>query len=255
MSTKLFDLTGKNVLITGSARGLGLALGTGLAEAGARFIVSDVNAAAAEESAENLRKRGLQAVTCNFDVTSDDAVKAAIDKIETEIGPLDILVNNAGINLRGSLEEMELSTWQKVIDINLTAVWRVGKFAAQRMIPRRRGKIINIASLMTFGGRPTTGPYTATKTAIAGLTRAMTVDWAQHNLQINAIGPGYFLTEMTKPLAENPEFDSWVKMRTPAKRWGEPKELVGLAVFFASAASDFVTGQVVYVDGGWTSNL
>ncbi|MCE5230386.1 SDR family oxidoreductase [bacterium] len=255
MSIQLFDLTGKNVLITGSARGLGLAIGTGLAEAGAQFIISDVNAEGAEKSAAELRARGLKATTCNFDVTSDEAVKNAIDKIEKEIGTLDILVNNAGVNLRGALEEMELATWQKVIDINLTAVWRVSKFAAQKMIPRKRGKIINIASLMTFGGRPTTGPYTATKTAIAGLTRAMTVEWAQHNIQINAIGPGYFLTDMTKPLADNPEFDGWVKMRTPAKRWGLPKELVGLAIFYASSASDFVTGQVCYVDGGWTSNL
>lgn len=255
MSTKLFDLTGKNCLITGSARGLGLALGTGLAEAGAHFIISDVNAAQADESCEKLRSRGLQASVCNFDVTSEDGVKNAVAKIESEIGPIDILVNNAGVNLRDPLETMDIGKWQKVIDINLTAVWRVSKYTAQRMIPRKAGKIINIASLMTFGGRPTTGPYTATKTAIAGLTRAMTVEWAQHNIQINAIGPGYFLTDMTKPLADDPQFDSWVKLRTPAKRWGLPEELVGLAIFYASNASNFVNGQVCYVDGGWTSNL
>ena len=255
MSVKLFDLSGKNALVTGSGRGLGLAIGTGLAEAGAKLIVSDINAELAEQSAAALRARGLKAATCNFDVTKESAVEAAIDRIEKEHGSLDILVNNAGINLRGSLEELPVETWSKVIDLNLTAVWLVSKHAAKRMIARKQGKIINIASLMTFGGRPSTGAYTASKTAIAGLTRAMTVDWAQHNIQINAIGPGYFMTDMTKTLADNPEFDAWVKMRTPAKRWGLPEELVGLAIFYASKASDFVTGQVRYGDGGWTSNL
>ncbi len=255
MSNPLFDLSGKNALVTGSGRGLGLAIGTGLAEAGARLIISDINEQLAEASAAALRERGLKAVTCNFDVTQDEAVAAAMAKIEAEIGPLDILVNNAGINLRGPLESQETDAWMKVMELNVNSVWRVAKYGVRGMIERRRGKIINIASLTTFGARPGIGAYNTSKTAVAGLTRSMAVDWTQHNIQANAIGPGYFITEMTQVLADDPNFDSWVKLRTPAKRWGRPEELVGAAVFLASPASDFVSGQVVYVDGGWTANL
>jgi gluconate 5-dehydrogenase len=234
---------------------LGLAIGTGLAEAGARLILCDIDEGAVEQRRKELEGRGLKVAACNFDVTNEDQVSAAVERIEGEIGPLDILVNNAGINLRMPLEETPQEKWRAVIDLNLNAVWLVSKHAVRGMIQRRRGKIINIASLLTFAARPTIGAYTASKTAVAGLTRAMTVEWAKHNVQINAIAPGYFLTEMTRPLAENPELNNWVMMRTPAGRWGKPEELVGLAIFYASAASDFVTGQVVYVDGGWTANL
>ncbi len=255
MSTKLFDLTGKTALITGSGRGLGCAIARGMGAAGARIVFNDINEELVQNTVADCTACGLDATCCNFDVTKEESVKAGIGKIEKEVGPIDILVNNAGMQRRGPLEEISEEDWQAVIDLNLTAVWRVAKFAVRGMIERKQGKIINIASLMSFGGRPTTGPYTASKGGVALLTKAMTVEWAQHNIQVNAIGPGYFHTDMTQALVDNPEFDAWVKMRTPAKRWGKPEELIGLAIFCASSASDFVTGQVVYVDGGWTSNL
>jgi gluconate 5-dehydrogenase len=255
MSTKLFDLSGKNVLVTGSGQGLGLAIGTGLAEAGARLILSDINTELVAQRVGELEARGLKCASGNFNVTEEQAVSEGIDKIERDIGPIDILVNNAGMQRRGPLEEISEEDWKAVIDLNLTAVWRVSKFAVRGMIERKSGKIINIASLMAWGGRPTTGPYTASKGGVLLLTKAMTVEWAEHNVQVNAIGPGYFLTEMTQKLADDPKFDGWVKMRTPARRWGDPKELIGAAIYLSSEASSFVTGQIIYVDGGWVSNL
>lgn len=167
----------------------------------------------------------------------------------------DILVNNAGINLRGKLEEISKETWDTVLATNLTGPWLVARAFVPGMIRKGGGKVINIASLMSFGGREGTGPYTASKGGIALLTKAMTVEWARHNIQCNAIAPGYFLTEMTRSLKDDPKFDGWVRLRTPAERWGDPRELTGCLVFLSSAASGFVNGQVIYVDGGWSSKL
>lgn len=255
MSSPLFDLSGRNALVTGSSRGLGRAIGAGLAQAGARLIVNGTDAGRVAEAVAELGARGLAAVAAPFDVTDERQVAEAIDRIEREIGPIDILVNNAGIQRRGPLEQIDEADWQAVIDLNLTAVWRVAKFAARGMIGRGRGRIINIASLMSFAGRATTGPYTASKGGVAMLTKAMSVEWARHGINVNALAPGYFLTDMTRKLAQDPEFDGWVRMRTPAERWGEPRELVGPAVFLASEAASFVNGQVLYVDGGWSAKL
>ncbi|HTB80656.1 MAG TPA: SDR family NAD(P)-dependent oxidoreductase [Opitutaceae bacterium] len=246
----LFDLTGRTALITGSSQGLGLALARGLGQAGAALVLNGRNKEKLAATAAQLRGEGLRVMTAVFDVTDDPAVEREVARIEAEVAPIDILVNNAGIQRRAPLEQVEVAVWREVLDTNLTSAFLVARQVARRMIPRRAGKIINICSLMSELGRATTGPYTAAKGGLKMLTRAMAVEWAKHNLQVNGIGPGYFMTELTKPLVENPEFNQWVCQRTPAARWGQPHELVGAAVFLASPAADFVNGQIIYVDGG-----
>jgi len=250
MSSRLFDLTGRTALVTGSSRGLGFAIAQGLAEAGAAIVLNGSDAARLAEPAAALRRQGHTVHEAAFDVTQEDAVVAAFARLDAQGIQVDVLFNNAGINLRGPILEMPVANWQKVIDTNLTSAFLVGREAARRMVPRGRGKIVNTGSLMSALARATTAPYTAAKGGIKMLTQAMTAEWAEHGIQVNAIGPGYMLTEMTKPLAENPEFDGWVKKRTPSRRWGRPEELIGTAVFLASSASDYVNGQIIYVDGG-----
>ena len=254
MNPPLFDLSGRTALVTGSSRGLGLALARGLGQAGAGLVLNGRDEERLKESAAGLRAEGLRVAAAAFDVTDDAAVKREIARIEAEIGPIGILVNNAGIQRRAPLEQVELGVWREVIDTNLTSAFIVGRHVARAMIARRSGKIINICSLMSEIGRPTIGPYTAAKGGLKMLTRAMAVEWARHNLQVNGIGPGYFETELTRPLRENAEFDKWVCQRTPAARWGRPSELAGAAVFLASAASDFVNGQILFVDGGFLAS-
>jgi gluconate 5-dehydrogenase len=251
----LFDLNGRTALITGSSQGLGLALARGLAQAGARVVLNGRGEKKLSAAADALRREGANVGIAAFDVTDGAACAKAVERIETEIGPLDILVNNAGIQRRAPLEQVEEKIWREVLDTNLTSAFLVARAVAPRMIARRAGKVINICSLMSEVGRATTGPYTAAKGGLKMLTRAMAVEWARHGLQVNAIGPGYFATELTKPLVENPEFNAWVCQRTPAGRWGKPEELVGTAVFLASAASNFVNGQILYVDGGMLASL
>ena len=246
----LFDLTGRTALVTGSSQGLGLSFARGLAQAGAALVLNGRDEKKLAATADVLRAEGLRVATAAFDVTNGAAAMREIARIETDVAPIDILVNNAGIHRRAPLEEMTEAQWREVIDTNLTSAFLVARALAPRMIARRAGKIINVCSLMSEIGRPTTGNYAAAKGGLKMLTRAMAVEWAKHNLQINGIGPGYFATELTKPLVENPEFNAWVCKRTPAGRWGQPEELVGAAVFLASRASDFVNGQILYVDGG-----
>jgi len=255
MSCELFELTGKNALITGSSRGLGLAMARGLAAAGAHVILSATNQDLLEQRRSEFAEAGHGVSVYPFDVTEEEQVAEAVSAIEHEVGPLHVLVNNAGITRRGPLDALDPADWQEVIDINLTSVWRVSRHATRAMVERRTGKVINIASLTSFAARPTTGAYTASKGAVAALTRAMAVEWTPYNVQVNAIAPGYFATDLTAPLVADEDFTNWVKLRTPANRWGDPAELVGPAVFLASDASNFVSGQVLYVDGGWTANL
>jgi gluconate 5-dehydrogenase len=246
----LFDLEGRVALITGSSRGLGLVLARGLGEAGARVLLNGRDARRLEAAVETLRGEGLSVEGYQCDITDDDAVRSITAVIEREVGVVDILVNNAGIQIRNSLEEFAEEDWQRIFDINVGGAFHMTKYVVRGMLQRGRGKIINICSLQSELGRRTIAPYAATKGALKMLTRAMAVEWAERNIQVNAIGPGYFITDVTRPLAENPEFDAWLKARTPAHRWGDPKELVGAALFLASEASSFVNGQVIYVDGG-----
>ncbi len=253
-SSSLFDLTGRTALITGSSQGLGFALARGLAAAGASIVLNGRDEKKLAAAADTLRT-AAKVSTAAFDVTDGAACARAVARIEAEFAPIDILVNNAGIHRRAPLAQMEETQWREVIETNLTSAFLVARAVGPRMIARGRGKIINICSLMSEIGRPTTGNYAAAKGGLKMLTRAMAVEWAKHGLQVNAIGPGYFATELTKSLVENPEFNQWVCQRTPAGRWGKPEELVGTAVFLASGASDFVNGQIVYVDGGMLAAL
>lgn len=255
MSLSLFSLANKTALVTGSSRGLGYAMAGGLAEAGATIILNGVDVGRLEQTAAALRDRGFPVRTAGFDVTDEEAVITAFDGFDAEGIEVDILVNNAGIQLRKPIVELSTGEWQKVMDTNLTSAFVVGREAAKRMIARKRGKIINIGSLTSELARATVAPYTVAKGGIKMLTRAMTAEWAEHGIQINAIGPGYMLTDMNEALTSNPQFDAWVKSRTPARRWGRPEELVGTAVFLASSASDYVCGQIIYVDGGMISVL
>ena len=250
MSSDLFDLTGRTALITGSSRGLGLVLARGLAQAGATVVLNGRHQAKLAEAVAALEADGLAASGCAFDVTDAASIDRGVGRIEAGVGPIDILVNNAGIQRRGPLESLDEADWREVMETNLTGPFLVSRRVVGGMIERERGKIINICSLMSELGRQTTGNYAASKGGLKMLTRAMAVEWARHNIQANGIGPGYFLTEMTRQLADDPQFNAWICRRTPAARWGHPTELVGAAVFLASAASDFVNGHVLYVDGG-----
>ena len=255
MPQSLFDLTGTCVLITGSSRGLGLVLARGLCQAGARTIINGRDARRVAASTADLSAEGFDARGYPFDVTDVAAVGQAVTQIETECGAIDVLINNAGIQRRGALVDIADSAWREVLEVNLTAPFQAARCVARGMIERRAGKIINICSLMSEVSRPTVAAYAAAKGGLKMLTRSMAVEWAQYNIQANAIGPGYFLTDMTRPLAEDAEFDAWVRARTPAGRWGRPEELVGPAVFLASGASNFVNGQILYVDGGMLAAL
>ncbi|MBS1156566.1 MAG: short-chain dehydrogenase/reductase [Proteobacteria bacterium] len=252
----LFDLSGRTALITGSVRGIGYALAEGLAAEGATVIVNSRQQAAVDEAVAKLQAKGYQARGLALDVSDEAAVIAAFEQLDQDGVEVDILINNAGIQFRKPMVELELKDWQRVIDTNLTSAFIVGKEAAKRMIARGRGgKIINIGSLTSEAARPTIAPYTAAKGGIKMLSRAMAAEWAQFNIQANSIGPGYILTDMNEALVNNPEFDAWVKSSNPAKRWGRPEELIGTAVYLASSASNYVNGQIVYVDGGWLSVL
>ncbi len=255
MSTALFDLSGRRALVTGSSQGIGLSLALGLGRAGAGIVLNGRDAGKLDGAVAELRKEGIAAEAAAFDVSDAAAVKAGVDRIEAEIGPLDILVNNAGIQRRGPLEDYSVETWHELMRINLDSVFYVGQAVARHMIGRKRGKIINIASLQSEAARYSIAPYTASKGAVKNLTKGMCTDWARHGLQVNGIGPGYFATPLNQALIENPEFDAWLKNRTPAGRWGRVEELQGAAIFLASAASDFVNGQILYVDGGVLATL
>jgi gluconate 5-dehydrogenase len=256
MSTlPLFDLTGRRAFITGSSRGIGLAYAYAVAEAGAEVVLNSRKAEDVDKAVEQMRSDGFKASGYAFDVADPASVEEHIARMEAELGPIDILFNNAGIQRRTPLEDFPIETWREVMAINLDAVFYVGQAVAKRMIPRRRGKIINTCSLGSEIARATISPYVASKGAVKMLTKAMCVEWAKYNIQANGIGPGYIVTEMNVALTQNPEFDAFVKRRTPAARWGEVDELKGVAIFLSAPASDFVNGQIFYVDGGVLSSM
>ncbi|MBC3193416.1 SDR family oxidoreductase [Pseudonocardia sp. C8] len=252
--TPAFDLHDRIALVTGSSRGIGLGIAEGLAAAGATVVLNGVDPERLEAARVALASRhGTDRVHARaFDILDEQAVATAVASIEDEVGPIEILVNNAGVQHREPLLEVSLHDWRRVVDIDLTGAFVVGRVVAARMVPRGHGKIVNICSVQTDLARPTIGPYTAAKGGLRNLTRAMTAEWARHGIGINAIAPGYIHTEMTQKLVDDPAFNDWVLGRTPAGRWGSVADIVGPTVWLSSPASDFVNGQVVFVDGGMT---
>lgn len=255
MIMDLFSLKSKRALITGSSQGIGYALAQGLAEAGAEVVLNGRDVAKLEAAAEALRAQGAVVHALAFDATDHAGVRAAVDAFEADKGALDILVNNAGMQHRTELENFPADAFEKLLQTNVASVFHVGQAVARHMIGRGAGKIINIASVQTALARPGIAPYTATKGAVGNLTKGMATDWAKHGLQCNAIAPGYFDTPLNAALVADPEFSAWLEKRTPAGRWGNVDELVGACVFLSSAASSFVNGHTLYVDGGITASL
>ncbi len=246
-----FDLSGRLALVTGSSRGLGLAMARGLAEAGAEVVLNARDPAAVDRAIATLRAEGLRARPLPFDVTDAAAVSAAVATLPAP----DILVHNAGTNIRKAVEDYTDAEWSSVLDTHLTAAMRLCRAAVPGMKARGSGKVIVTGSLASELGRPTITAYAAAKGGLKMFVRALAVELAPHGIQANAIGPGWFDTELNAPLAANPEWVANVKRRTPAGRYADPSEITGAAVFLASPGSDFVTGQILYVDGGVTANM
>src|ERR1700758_3734609 len=251
----MFDLSGRRALVTGSSTGIGYALAKGLAGAGAEVILNGRSEARPAGGVSRLRDEGATVHAAGFDVTSADEVATAIADIEREIGAIDILVNNAGMQRRAPLEQFSHEQWQELMKTNIDSVFLVGQAVARHMIDRRRGKIINICSVQSELGRPNIAAYTASKGAVKMLTKGMAIDWGQHGIQVNGLGPGYFKTELTEALVNDEKFSAWLIGRTPSRRWGDVEDLVGAAVFLSSNASNFVNGHILYVDGGVTATL
>ncbi|WP_460797106.1 glucose 1-dehydrogenase [Microbacterium sp. GXF0217] len=252
--TNPFDLTGRRALVTGSSRGIGLAIARSLLDAGAHVVIHGRGAEAAEATAAAIAgEYGADAVSsAAFDITDEDAVARGIRAID-EAGPIEILVNNAGVQHREPMLDVSLENWDRVLRTDLTSAFLVGREVARAMIPRGRGAIVNICSVQTDLARPTIGAYTAAKGGLRNLTKAMTAEWAPHGVRVNGVAPGYIRTELTQALVDDPAFNTWVLGRTPAGRWGEAEDIGGAVVWLSSDASRFVTGQVVFVDGGMTA--
>lgn len=252
---QLFNLSGKTALVTGSSQGIGYALAQGLAGAGSRIVVNGRDVDKLDAAAKVLESEGADVQRLAFDVTDHAACAAAVNAFEGQHGAIDILVNNAGMQHRTPLEDFDPVMFDKLLQTNVASVFHVGQAVAKHMIKRKAGKIINIASIQTSLARPGIAPYTATKGAVANLTKGMATDWAQYGLQVNAIAPGYFDTPLNAALVADPEFTAWVSKRTPAGRWGQLPELVGACVFLSSPSSSFVNGHTLFVDGGMSSCL
>ncbi len=251
----LFSLQGKRALITGSSRGIGYGIAEALAGAGAEILLNARDKVALGDAAAKLATAGAKVHALAFDVTSEDSVSDAIAHAESEIGPIDIVVNNAGMQHRQPLEEWRLDKFEQVMATNLTSAFLVSREAVKGMIARKRGRIINICSVMSNVARASIAPYSASKAALANLTRGMAVDWAKHGINVNGIAPGYIRTELNEALLQNVEFNAWVEKRTPLGRWADPSELGGAAIFLASDASTYVSGHILYVDGGFTATV
>jgi gluconate 5-dehydrogenase len=252
----LFNLKGRRALITGGTHGLGMAMASGLAQAGAELIINGHSKERLHYAVEEYKRQGFTVSGALFNVTNEEEVKAAIDKIEKETGSIDILVNNAGIIKRTPILEMAVDDFKEVINVDLVGPFIVSKHVGRCMVQRQAGKIINICSMMSELGRNTVTAYAAAKGGLKMLTKNMATEWAKYNIQVNGIGPGYFATEQTAPIRVNGHpFNDFIINRTPAGRWGNPEDLSGTIVFLSSAASDFVNGQIIYVDGGILASI
>jgi len=251
----LFSLKGKTALITGSTRGIGLALARGLGQAGARVLINGRTADTVQAVVDELNSQSIDATALIADVTKQDDITAKIDNYEANTGLIDILVNNAGMQHRQPLERFDAEIFDQMVAVNLKAAFYTAKALSHYMIARQHGRIINIASVMSLLARPGIAPYTATKGAIANLTKGMAADWAGYGLNCNAIAPGYFKTELNAALIADQKFTAWLEERTPAGRWGDVSDLVGTAVYLAAPGSSFVNGQIIYVDGGLTATV
>ncbi|MFD1717653.1 SDR family oxidoreductase [Georgenia deserti] len=255
MARSLFDLTDRLALVTGSSRGLGLALATGLAEHGARVILHGRDTEALARAREHVDQTapGGVAGTVTFDVTDSSAVREGVTELVATHGVPDVLVNNAGVQKRAPFAEFDPADWDAVIATNLSAAFYVAREITAHMVERGSGKVVNIGSVMSRLARQTIAPYSASKAGLAMLSQGMAADLARHGIQVNTLSPGYFATEMNTALVEDEQFDFWLRARTPAQRWGRPEELVGTLVYLASDASSFVSGQNIVVDGGITA--
>lgn len=251
MSLKLFDLSGKNALITGATHGLGMAMAKGMGNAGANLIINDLTSDKIEKAVKEYKDSGLEVHSYLFDVTDENQVVENVQRIEKEVGPIDILINNAGIIKRIPLTDMEVEEFNEVLNVNQTGAFIMSKHVVKGMIERRRGKIVNMCSMMSEMGRDTVGAYATAKGGLKMLTKNMATEWARYNIQVNGIGPGYYATEQTAPIrVEGNPINEFIKNRTPAGVWGDPDQLAGTAIFLSSEASDFVNGHILYVDGG-----
>lgn len=250
MSLSLFNLEGKVALVTGSGQGIGLAMAEGLSSAGAHVVLNGRDKAKLEAARKAIAEAGREVSIAAFDVSDQHAVEEGIVEIEAKAGPIDILINNAGMQKRGPFVDFAAADWHQIVATNLHSVFYVTQAVAKGMVERKGGKIVNIGSVMSELGRPTIVPYTATKGAVKMMTRGLAAELGKHNIQVNAIGPGYIVTELNKALIADETFSTWVKSRTPAGRWGETKELIGAAIFLSSQASDYVNGHLLMVDGG-----
>ena len=251
----LFSLDGRVALVTGASRGLGWAVAEALAGHGAEVVLSSRDQGALDAHAASLTAAGHKAEALAFDVSDRDAATEAVEEVVRRHGRLDVLVNNAGLVRRDDLTEFSDADWDQVIEANLTAAFRLARAAAPQMIERGRGRIINMASIMSGIARPGIFSYVASKSGLAGLTRALAVELGPQGITCNAIAPGYILTDMTAGLAEDPAFDANVRGRTPLARWGRPPEIGSVALFLASDAASYVNGHLLVVDGGLTAAL
>lgn len=253
--SQLFDLTGKRALVTGASRGIGKALALGLADHGADLVLVARDQNKLGETEREIQKRsGRQVDTFPFDIANLERIYQQFEKIVSKVGSVDILLNAAGTAERGPSEDFPLAKWHEILQVNLSAVFVFCQaFCRHRKEQGGSGKIINIGSLMCHGARAYNPPYAASKGGLLLLTKELAVDWAKYHINVNIIGPGWYPTDMTAPIKD--KLNDWILSRTPMARWGKLEDLVGTAVFLASGASDFITGQMIYVDGGWTAEM
>jgi len=250
-NNNIFSLTGKTALVTGASRGLGQAIAIGLAQAGADVICCSSRTGGVDETADLVRETGQKAYTLAADLSDPEAVKNLVEQAYHLVPNIDVLVNNGGTIARHPAVDFPLDEWNKVIDVNLNAAFLLCQLVGKKMVDNKQGKIINIASMLSFQGGITVPAYTASKHGVVGLTKALANEWAVSNVQVNAIAPGYFRTDNTQALQDNPERNQAIEQRIPAGQWGEPEQLVGAITFLSTTASDYVNGHVLAVDGGW----